>query len=260
MFVLSALHPSEWPRAISNIAQVWKRFSLTLVSTSLDDSASPSRYLNRVDSCSCVTMADTTSPSCASEPVACSTTTFTSAAITPAYISSNSVRSGVLPTPFLLLLYDNSYLVLLFHRPCACAVDELALLFTGSPAPPTPQEALESEMTEVDEGNGDGGEEECEVLAKDDLPAPSHIPSSLDPSLTPPGDPSAHPVHPSLRDPNALGLPHPLFTIKQLGVDRRLLVNRKRQLKMYRIWMQGKFQRIETDALPLVKEPDRSPP
>ena len=24
VFVLSALHPSEWPRAISNIAQVWK--------------------------------------------------------------------------------------------------------------------------------------------------------------------------------------------------------------------------------------------
>jgi tRNAThr (cytosine32-N3)-methyltransferase len=26
VFVLSALHPSEWPRAISNIAQVWKAF------------------------------------------------------------------------------------------------------------------------------------------------------------------------------------------------------------------------------------------
>ncbi len=27
VFVLSALHPSEWPRAISNIAQVWKSLS-----------------------------------------------------------------------------------------------------------------------------------------------------------------------------------------------------------------------------------------
>jgi len=134
-------------------------------------------------------------------------------------------------------------------------LDELALLFTGSPARP---DALESEMTDVDEGNGDGGEEECEVLAKDDPPAPSHIPSSLDPSFTAPGDSSAHPIHPSLRDPNALGLPHPLFTIKQLGVDRRLLVNRKRQLKMYRIWMQGKFQRTETENLSLVAEPDGS--
>jgi tRNAThr (cytosine32-N3)-methyltransferase len=33
----------------------------------------------------------------------------------------------------------------------------------------------------------------------------------------------------------------PRFSIEQLGVDRRLIVNRKRQLKMYRVWMQGKF-------------------
>jgi tRNAThr (cytosine32-N3)-methyltransferase len=39
-------------------------------------------------------------------------------------------------------------------------------------------------------------------------------------------------------------LPHPLFKIEQLGVDRRLLVNRKRQLKMYRVWMQGKFRKL----------------
>ncbi|EPQ56165.1 methyltransferase [Gloeophyllum trabeum ATCC 11539] len=38
--------------------------------------------------------------------------------------------------------------------------------------------------------------------------------------------------------------PHPLFATEQLGVDRRLLVNRKRQLKMYRIWMQGKFRKL----------------
>jgi tRNAThr (cytosine32-N3)-methyltransferase len=34
-----------------------------------------------------------------------------------------------------------------------------------------------------------------------------------------------------------------LFTIDQLGVDRRLIVNRKRQLKMYRVWMQAKFKK-----------------
>ena len=46
MFVLSALHPSEWARAISNIAQVWEvPFSLTPVSTSLDDSPSPFQIL-----------------------------------------------------------------------------------------------------------------------------------------------------------------------------------------------------------------------
>lgn len=37
---------------------------------------------------------------------------------------------------------------------------------------------------------------------------------------------------------------HPLFSVEQLGVDRRLLVNRKRQLKMYRVWMQGKFRKL----------------
>ena len=42
----------------------------------------------------------------------------------------------------------------------------------------------------------------------------------------------------------AAKLSYPLFKIEQLGVDRRLLVNRKRQLKMYRVWMQGKFRKL----------------
>lgn len=37
--------------------------------------------------------------------------------------------------------------------------------------------------------------------------------------------------------------PHPLFTITQLGIDRRLLINRKKQLKMYRVWLQGEFRK-----------------
>lgn len=40
------------------------------------------------------------------------------------------------------------------------------------------------------------------------------------------------------------GIAHPLFSITQLGIDRRLLVNRKRQLQMYRVWMQGKFRKV----------------
>src|ERR1700722_13285585 len=46
---------------------------------------------------------------------------------------------------------------------------------------------------------------------------------------------SIHPILLSTPPPPAL------FTIQKLTVDRRLLVNRKRQLKMYRVWMQGTF-------------------
>lgn len=35
------------------------------------------------------------------------------------------------------------------------------------------------------------------------------------------------------------------FDIIDLGVDRRLLVNRAKQLKMYRCWMQGRFRKRE---------------
>ncbi|KAM0335730.1 hypothetical protein ACHAQA_000780 [Verticillium albo-atrum] len=34
-----------------------------------------------------------------------------------------------------------------------------------------------------------------------------------------------------------------LFEIEDLGVDRRMLVNRARKLRMYRCWMQGKFKK-----------------
>ena len=37
--------------------------------------------------------------------------------------------------------------------------------------------------------------------------------------------------------------PIPLFEIEDLGVDRRLLVNRAKKLKMYRCWMQGRFRK-----------------
>lgn len=44
--------------------------------------------------------------------------------------------------------------------------------------------------------------------------------------------------------PETRRLQHPLFSVDQLRVDRRLLLNRKRQLKMYRVWMQAKFRKL----------------
>lgn len=38
----------------------------------------------------------------------------------------------------------------------------------------------------------------------------------------------------------------PAFEITNLGVDNRMLVNRQRKLKMYRCWMQGRFQKPAT--------------
>ncbi|KAF4631735.1 hypothetical protein G7Y89_g6395 [Cudoniella acicularis] len=37
--------------------------------------------------------------------------------------------------------------------------------------------------------------------------------------------------------------PEPHFEVIDLGVDRRLLVNRAKQLKMYRCWLQGRFRK-----------------
>lgn len=38
------------------------------------------------------------------------------------------------------------------------------------------------------------------------------------------------------------------FELIDLGVDRRLLVNRAKQLKMYRCWMQGRFRKSHEPA------------
>ncbi|KAL3418161.1 actin-binding protein [Phlyctema vagabunda] len=37
----------------------------------------------------------------------------------------------------------------------------------------------------------------------------------------------------------------PGFEVLEMGVDRRLLVNRAKQLKMYRCWMQGRFRKVQ---------------
>jgi tRNAThr (cytosine32-N3)-methyltransferase len=54
------------------------------------------------------------------------------------------------------------------------------------------------------------------------------------------------PMTPNEQDANEVAY---RFETIRLGVDRRLLMNRKRRLKMYRIWMQGIFRKpIETES------------
>ena len=49
--------------------------------------------------------------------------------------------------------------------------------------------------------------------------------------------------------PDALALKESTdaFEIASLGVDRRMLVNRQKQLKMYRCWIQGRFKKLAND-------------
>ncbi|KAI1284545.1 methyltransferase [Xylaria sp. FL0933] len=45
------------------------------------------------------------------------------------------------------------------------------------------------------------------------------------------------------QEPTAAKEEPQLFDIEELGVDRRMLVNRAKKLKMYRCWMQGRFRK-----------------
>lgn len=123
-----------------------------------------------------------------------------------------------------------------------CLIDELALLFTGSHVPAsfetTDRETVEEELDEA-KGSGD--------VTLFPTPSDSHILEAPIPPTTP-STPiiraSSTPIiHSVLRkapgDAQKL-----LFAIEQLGIDRRLIVNRKRQLKMYRVWIQGKFRKL----------------
>ena len=121
-------------------------------------------------------------------------------------------------------------------------IDELALLFTGSHIPDSfPTTDRETVEEEAEETNGSA--------SGSPLPTPlaSNTPIEAPEPPTYPSAPISHAltapiIHPTLLDvPRDAQEPH--FAIEQLGVDRRLIVNRKRQLKMYRVWMQGKFRK-----------------
>jgi len=133
--------------------------------------------------------------------------------------------------------------------------DELALLFTGAPAPAAMKNApAHVQVEEEDEEVSATEASKSTVLSPAStasLAAPEAAPSQLLEKMHAPIPAETNPasigmgihstLQPLLMDSAAQ---RPRFTIEQLGVDRRLIVNRKRQLKMYRVWMQGKFKKV----------------
>jgi len=127
-------------------------------------------------------------------------------------------------------------------------------MFTGSKAPTSQvMNTLSTSVTEDDEGEsplelGSPIEPETSQIPIDNPSVVNHVQNCLPSSSSRPEDEGIKSSIPMRIHRNLLPLfssqgPHPLFTLKQLGTDRRLLINRKRQLKMYRVWMQGKFQK-----------------
>jgi len=135
------------------------------------------------------------------------------------------------------------------------------LLFTGSLAPVTIKEI--SATIKVEEVEDEISSPRNSTPSSSPLAAPEATlvtplpPDHLDENISSPTqetrDDALYPatgIHPLLTDPlKTSATPAPKFVIEQLGVDRRLIVNRKRQLKMYRVWMQGKFRKLVETAV-----------
>ncbi|KDR80802.1 hypothetical protein GALMADRAFT_241246 [Galerina marginata CBS 339.88] len=207
VFVMSALHPDEWGQAVNNIQKILKPGGRILF-----------RDYGRYD------------------------------------LTQLRFKGG-------RLLDENFYIRGDKTRVYFFELEELSLLFTGSKVSEARLQ-LDATMstTEVSQDDTDDNAGDPLTPNATDAEIPSNSPSAspLAPShvnqLTPtdqdtvpasPAPPSrTSEIHPNLTSPLANCPPHPLFVMEQLGVDRRLIVNRKRQLKMYRVWMQGKFRKL----------------
>ncbi|KJA23508.1 hypothetical protein HYPSUDRAFT_66195 [Hypholoma sublateritium FD-334 SS-4] len=191
VFVMSALHPDEWGRAVANVHKILKPGGLVLL-----------RDYGRYD------------------------------------MTQLRFKGG-------RLLEENFYIRGDKTRVYFFEVDELSLLFTGSKAA-----AAELTHTTTDTplavGDRIGSDPSPVTIDAGDEDPPTEDPTAsgqISVSTVSVADtPSA--IHPNLLEPLADCPPHPLFATEHLGIDHRLIVNRKRQLKMYRVWMQAKFRKL----------------
>jgi len=193
IFMLSALHPQEWVKAVANIYKMLKPSGYAVL-----------RDYGRHD------------------------------------LAQLRFKEG-------RLLDDNFYIRGDKTRVYFFELDELPLLFSGTKATPAQKEAGNTEPV-IEEETDDSGPVSTSSSQIHSPSCGTPTPADAIETTSFPLSPSESTVHPLLLDPLAnapSGCPaHPLFSVEQLGIDRRLIVNRKRQIKMYRVWMQGKFKKL----------------